>query len=594
VVNGRLQRPLGRALIVVALSSAHFGALFRLADSTFWTSGLGDWQDPYFINFLLEHWYQSARHLTNPASPPIFFPARDTLGYSCSLILYAPFYLLVRPFVDAFQAYGLTLVLVAETGTICLYLLLRRWMRLSFVAALLLTAYFVTAQNVINGLMFAWSQRATVFLIPVVILVLLESRRMRPGPARTVLAATSGCLCALVPITDFPTGYLAVLVAVMAFGPAMTFAAAPYLRRAIGALPSSRAARLLLLLAGALAAWSLVTVLTGGISTQFFGIRISSRHSARPAVAAVLALAAFLYVDRFRFARAVVQQTRTWGLPFTIGLAVGAAIFLRIYLRAYREHPAFPKDEMLAVLTPASQLLAYDSARPFVFVLAMTALAWLPWSRVGRRARAAASWFLFAALLVLLMPLRFDQYSLWTTVVQRLPGAGGVRDATRIMDPFELAVVLGTGLLLARTTSRFARLCTVALLAIVLVSGWQTTTFDFSRPNHTYAQWVESPIAIDPSCRAFFILPASRAYSPRPNSAWSVYGLDAMFIALRHRLPTLNGYSGWAPEGWAVANPEVPGYLDVAARWINDHALTGVCALDIERRTMRPFVGGGG
>lgn len=582
-------RVLVRAFLVIALSVAYFGMLFRLADASFWSSGLGDWQDPYLLNFLLEHWYRSAQRLTDPVSPPMFFPAAGALGYSCSLILYAPFYFVVRPFLHPFQAYGLTLFLLAQAGTACLYLVLRRWMRVRFLAALLLTAYFVTTENLMNGFMFGWSQRATVFLIPIVMLVMLESRRMQPGPGRTALAGTAGYLCVLVPANDFPTAYLALLVAAVALGPTTATVAAAFMRRGFVASPSSRAARLLLLLAVAAGVWTLALVLTGGISTQFLGIRISSRHWLRPAVVTAVALAAFLLVDRLTLARAVVQRTRTWALPFTVGLTIGAAVFLRIYLPAYREHRAFPKELMMEALVPAERLLAYESWRPFVLVLAATTLAWLPWSRVDRRTRLATLWFILAALLVVLIPLQFDGFSLWTTVFQVLPGASAVRDPKRMLDAFELTLVLGTGLLLARMPSRATRLCTMAVLATLVLSGWRTTTFRFARPNDIFARWVESPIAIDPSCRAFLMLPASRAYSSRPGAAWSVYGLDAMFIALRHRIPTLNGYSGWSPEGWAVANPEVPNYLDVAALWIRDHSLTHVCALDIEGRTMRPF-----
>jgi hypothetical protein len=63
--------------------------------------------------------------------------------------------------------------------------------------------------------------------------------------------------------------------------------------------------------------------------------------------------------------------------------------------------------------------------------------------------------------------------------------------------------------------------------------------------------------------------------------------IDAMFISLNHRLPTLNGYSAWAPEGWNLRNPPEPEYLDRARAWITDHHLTGACALDVDARTMR-------
>src|SRR4029453_9587951 len=127
------------AAIVLFASASYLAYVFRLADGTFWTTGAGDWIDPYFINALLEHWYHSATTLSDPSSPPMYFPAEKTLGYSHALVLFAPFYGLVRPFLHPFQAYNLTLLLVIEAGIVCLYVLLRKFFRLSFIEALLLS-----------------------------------------------------------------------------------------------------------------------------------------------------------------------------------------------------------------------------------------------------------------------------------------------------------------------------------------------------------------------------------------------------------------------------------------------------------------------
>ena len=51
----------------------------------------------------------------------MFFPAPRTLGYSHGLMLFVPFYLAARLFLHPFQAYTMGLVLVMETGIICLY-----------------------------------------------------------------------------------------------------------------------------------------------------------------------------------------------------------------------------------------------------------------------------------------------------------------------------------------------------------------------------------------------------------------------------------------------------------------------------------------
>ena len=56
----------------------------------------------------------------------MFFPVPRTLGYSHGLVLFAPFYLAARLFFHPFQADTIGLLLVIETGIICLYAFFRK------------------------------------------------------------------------------------------------------------------------------------------------------------------------------------------------------------------------------------------------------------------------------------------------------------------------------------------------------------------------------------------------------------------------------------------------------------------------------------
>ena len=212
---------------VFVLSAYYLGSAFQLARRTFWTRGLGDWIDPYFINFLLEHWYRSLSTFTDPSSPPMFAPIRGTLGYSHGLVLYAPFYFVLRPFFHPFQSYGLMLFVVLEIGVVSLYLVLRLAFRLSFVEALLLSAFFLTSRNVLSGLMGVWSQRGSVFLIPPILLLVFVSQRTSAAGPRAVLASLSGLLSTLLFTQDFYTGALALLVALLGFVPLAVVARPP-------------------------------------------------------------------------------------------------------------------------------------------------------------------------------------------------------------------------------------------------------------------------------------------------------------------------------------------------------------------------------
>src|SRR5687768_6805319 len=116
---------LARAAVVITLPILYLSYTFRLSQPDFWAAGLGDWWDPYFINFLMEHWYQSGFRLTDPTTPSMSLPVEGTLGPSNGLVLYVPFSAIARLFLHPFQPYNTALCAVKAAGPFCLYALLR-------------------------------------------------------------------------------------------------------------------------------------------------------------------------------------------------------------------------------------------------------------------------------------------------------------------------------------------------------------------------------------------------------------------------------------------------------------------------------------
>jgi hypothetical protein len=152
-----------RGVLALTLTTAYFAYVFRFPAGLFIT-------------------------LADPSSPPMFFPATRTLGYSHGLVLYAPFYIIARPFLDPLQAYTVALFLVYLSGSFCLFLLFDRAARLDYPESLLLTAFFVTSENVINGGAGVWSQWASVFLIPPILLLGIAAWKAADRPIGILLA----------------------------------------------------------------------------------------------------------------------------------------------------------------------------------------------------------------------------------------------------------------------------------------------------------------------------------------------------------------------------------------------------------------------
>ena len=121
------------------------------------------------------------------------------------------------------------------------------------------------------------------------------------------------------------------------------------------------------------------------------------------------------------------------------------------------------------------------------------------------------------SLIVLAIPFRIADRSIWTIFYAPLPGFSAIRDPKRVIEVYELAAVLVTALLLTKAppTSAGLRLAIVALTLRAARdrlesshNGWISTTSSVT----TYRRWVEAPINPDPSCRSFFIKGASEMY----------------------------------------------------------------------------------
>ena len=593
--------------MLLAVSLAYLSYVFDIFHQTFWTAGLGDWIDPYFINSLLEHWYHAVSTLSDPWSPPFFFPAQKVLGYSHGLILYAPFYIVARLFLHPFQAYSVSLFIMIETGIICLYVIFRRFFRLSFIESLLLTTFFFTSQNVINGSIGAWSQRASVFLVPPILLLALVSFHHRPGRRHLLLAGLSGFLALLLFPQDFYSGYFTFFFAFL-FLVAWAFVEGHVAAWLAGinwrTQPLAEKLALMVTLIGA--AWTTYLWEFGGVRMRVLGIRIASQDWRRPAVVTLLCAVVFGWLRGAQRIRADVKRalhgsralTGPWLEAFALGACLGGAVFLWIYLPAYREHPRFPEQDLLSQIrvrtwhrwsSPLQDLSSYDTVRSFILVAIVAILVCLPWVNLDRKTRWYVCWGFVVSALVFLMPLQLRGFAIWLSFFRHVPGFSVIRDPTRVIFQYELAFIVAAALLLTRLRLQPAyRVCVCLLILFFMITDHRADVLGYERPVSVFHRWVESPIDIDPGCRSFFIKRASDGYMKRSNNIWALYGGDAMFIALRSGLPTLNGYSAWGPEGWELMNPPEDDYRTRVQAWIDLNRLTHVCELDIDARSMRP------
>ena len=593
-----------RGCVALAVPLLYVAHVLQISDDGFWRAGLAYWLDPYFINGLLEHWYVTVTEGADPSSPPMYFPARGTLGYSHGLVLFAPFYVPFRLFLHPFLAHNWMVFAVLATGCVCLYALFRR-MGLSFAEALVLSALFYTSRNVVNEPLSAWTQRASVFLIPPILLLLFVSWRARRTGRWTLAAAgVGGCLATLMYVQDFYTAHLALLFVAL-FAGAAAFAEGAVQRLdaplATFARAQTRLSTLALIVGLIAAAWAAYLMEYGGGAVEILGVRIRSNDVWRPAAVSAVALGAFLWANRRVLRVQRIGHPDPWWSALALGAAVGAAVFLWMYAAAYLEHRAFPEQDLLSqllardpdewrgALDALRRLDPYDSLRSFALVGVVGVLVWLPPFGAGRRARIYWSCLAAVSLVVFFVPLRIGEFSVWRTVIEPIPGYRVIRDPKRIVYLYELAVAVAAAAAAASLERKSALRAAIVLVAIAaVVTSRGPDVFRYHRSMAVFDRWVAAPISMDPSCASFYVKGASREYMSRSDNMWGQYNVDALFIALRLGIPTLNGYSAWAPEGWNLMNPHESWYEDRVTAWIERHGLTAVCGLDIDTRRMVP------
>jgi hypothetical protein len=176
-----------------------------------------------------------------------------------------------------------------------------------------------------------------------------------------------------------------------------------------------------------------------------------------------------------------------------------------------------------------------------------------------------------AALSLALLQFDYGGFRPWAIVHAVMPGADAIRYTFRAQIVANLAMALAVAGLIARWPRRAAVLAGLVLIAEQANTRYPASTsraLDMS----LMARVAERPAA----CRAFVLVPDP---APEARRYWE-YQADAMVIAQVLRVPTLNGYLTWLPDGWTLERPDDARYAGGVSDWIARHRLQGVCWLD--------------
>jgi hypothetical protein len=533
-----------RRLLITILAWAAGALVFfhdQLLSGFRWIGG--DIADMRIHVFLAEHWRRVLTGATGAwLDPPYFHPTPHAIAYTDATFALALPHMLFRALgCDELLAFQLAVIATSLAGVLGFTLLALTLLRVPFPIALAAALGF-TFSNM-NYAKTGHPVHAMVWLLP--FLVVCAARAATSLAERFVAAVAWGIaaavLLALIALTAFGVAWFAVVLALVA-GLAMLALEPARVREGLRAIGPGR-------LAGFAA---IVLVALAVAFAPFVAIFLP----------ALLAGAERSYAEVRTYTPGPLALTDFGGSNLLWGWLTQA-------LDSTRTAVWISSEESLA-LTPA------------VAVLAIIVVVWLWRRRRGgaqdaRTADPRTGLLLAAGLAVVIISpllLKVGTHSLWRYVWTVVPGARAIRTPFR----FQLVLALPVWVLLAyggaqlrqylahRRSPAVAHAVVGALAVLVLAE----------QVNLTPVAWIDRPAELarlariappPPACQSFYI----QSDEPRGLGLQT----DAMMIALRVGLPTINGLSGTFPPWWEehLLHVDRPDYRTNVAAWAEMHGL---------------------
>ena len=514
----------------------------------------GNIGDDRFIIAILEHWRAVAQGQASFRSPNFFWPEQGVLGYSEALFLFSLPYIIAREIgFDSYIAFEIALILFKAIGFISMFWLLRSFVGVRFLPALAGSVLFTLSNLYFMSLAIGHGHLTVVVFLPLLACLCCAACRAygdNEKAAGYLYAGSFGLLLALLFFTSFYIAWFAILAG------------------------------------GIAVAWALLA----GVLWR------RSESPARPWLSEAARRTPILVTAAMIFLVGMIPFVMTY-LP-TLRQTGGRSFQENL---VYMEHPIDVINTGLGNWMwgrSLANIMLGLSHRPMIpnetevgwppFTLAVVVagflLSWRQWRGPGASGPAEKRLLLLTAVLSAsfftcwILSLDFGGWSLWWFVFKFVPGGSAIRVPARFNIVFNIFAVVVASIVLNEIKKRDSRLGQIAFwTAIALLISEQINT----APSHLIARDSEhvifSRVHRPPStCNSFFLkVPAT------PDRPFFANQIDAMLIARRDNLPTVNGYSGWLPPDWDFLGFG-PDYLQQVKRWARSKNVTaGLCALDL-------------
>ncbi len=520
----------------------------------------GDRGDARAFVYIAEHWYQALQGHADLLSPGMFHPVKGTLGYTDAFAAHAlPYSLLRAAGLDMFSALAVPVVLLNFFTYIACFILLNKTLRFNVIASCVGAFFFAFNSPKLNhpG---HFNLQPALFLPLVLIFIVQFGRNAADLTQKKALwlLSLAALFLDLELLTSLYQGWFFIFWSFLFLVLALC-------------VPATRTFLLGIIRRfwPALAGGALVFLL-GLIPLLLVYLPVREAVGSRP----------------YGLVSPLIPEF--WSL-FLMGH--GNYVWGKVSDAIWRIHPLSSTEHYLGIgLVPTAAWLAI--------------LAWSVWivkryanERIAfnRNREGIEPWtsYLFLSLAVLATTLVYiigmkywNGGSPWRFVYLYFPGADGFRTVTRYVTVLSLPMAIAFAFMVQHGMQKISAQKKVPVRAFLTAGMIAAVSFGlFEQFGHSAAfsksaetAWLNNLASRLPeNCSSFYVT-AGRI---RKDVKYE-YQIDAMLVSVMRQVPTLNGYSGHVPPGWALREVEALGYEESVREWIDRHNIKGrICRLEI-------------
>lgn len=511
----------------------------------------GDRGDTRFVAFVHEHVFRAIFGRSDFLSPPFFYNLTNTLSFSDAFLLNQIIYAPMRGLgADPYLALLLTIMILSIVGFGFLCALLRKFGHASVVTAVFASFLFTFANNLyVNA---NHLQLFTIYYVPVAAylaiyaIAVIHSHRNRSLMAGSI----AGLLCGLL----FPTGfYIAWFfgLSLLIFMPIIIFISRDAVRAWFVAGPN-RIGMLGLAFADGFVIGLIPFILIYIPVVQVAGSRDFAEYLlSAPKFSDIINVGAnFVWANVLNKIGLIPDQRIAGG------------------------------GEQSFALTPGLQFLVILS-----LLIALRARYWESGNR-KELTRAVIVAGVAVYIVLFFVTIKIHEQSVFLVLIRFVPGAGAIRSGYRAMIVANFFAVISVALAIGRISltpsqdrpaelsAKLTRAAVVALMILAVVE--QINLTEGSLVSRAFERaYFANVHAAPPNCRSFYI-------ASEPGQPNTIVQIDAMLVAQKAGIPTINGYSGNLPLEWDLYNSADANYTKNARAWAAHRGIeAGLCRFDI-------------